>query len=132
MTQDLYQKVAKLETKVEEHDRKLDAQIEKNESLTRLTTLMERQIEDSKERERRQEIRDDKQNKQMEQFGITLINVNQNLTNLNSKQELLDDRVTGIEGTLSKQQFSIVDVLKYIGAAIGGLVVGYIGLKIGL
>ncbi|MED3562234.1 hypothetical protein [Bacillus xiapuensis] len=132
MNEDVYERLTKVETKVEEHDKKLNAQESKNETLTKLTILMERQMDDTKERERKQEIRDEKQNKQMESFGQTLIKVNENLTNLNSKQTMLDDRVTGIEGTLSKQSFSMIDVLKYLGATIAGLAVGYIAMKLGI
>jgi chromosome segregation ATPase len=136
MEEELYRKVTRLETKVEEHDRKLDAQVEKNESLTRLATLMQLQMEESKERERRQEIRDDKQNKQMEKFSETLTKVNDNLTNLNTKQQSLTDRVSEIEGTLSGQKIDIVKLLKgmlsYLLTAAGGGVVLYIYIKLGI
>ncbi|MNG33772.1 hypothetical protein D3C84_1200960 [compost metagenome] len=68
----------------------------------------------------------------MEQFGVTLTKVNDNLTNLNSKQELLDERVTGMEGNLNKQNLSIIDIVKYIGATGIGLVVAWIYMKLGL
>jgi predicted nuclease with TOPRIM domain len=134
--EELYERMAKAETKLDEHGKLLSAQIEKNEALTRLTTLVELQMQDSKERERRQEIRDEKQNKQMEKFSDTLVKVNQNLDNLNSKQELLDERVTGIEGTLSHQKIDVVGLVKsiltYALTAAGGIVVAYLYMKLGL
>lgn len=121
---------------MEEHERKLNAQVEKNESLTRLATLMELQIEETKERERRQEIRDDKQNKQMEKFSETLTKVNENLTNLNTNQESLTERVSEIEGTLSGQKIDLVKLFKgmlsYILTAAGGGLVLYIYIKLGI
>jgi predicted nuclease with TOPRIM domain len=128
--QDVIQKVAILETKVEEHSRKLDAQIEKNESLTRLTTLVELQMQESKDRERRQEIRDDKQNKQMEKFSETLTKVNDNLTNLNNQQHSLTERVSDIEGTLSGQKIDPIKlfkgILSYIATGVGSIAIAVI------
>lgn len=134
--EDIYQKVAKLETKVEDHDRKLNSQAEKNETLTRLATLMELQMEEAKEKERRQEIRDEKQNKSMEKFGETLVKVNENLTSLNNKQESLGDRVAEIEGTLSNQKIDVIGLVKsiltYVLTAAGGIVLAWIYIKLGL
>lgn len=130
MQEDIYQKVAKLEAKVEDHDKKLNSQAEKNETLTRLATLMELQMEELKEKERRQEIRDDKQNKSMERFGDTLIKVNENLTSLNNKQEALGTRVAEIEGTLSEQKidtFKLVKgILSYIATGLGSIAIAYV------
>jgi chromosome segregation ATPase len=124
---DLNGRVRVLETKVEDHDKKLNAQSEKNETLTRLATLMELQMEEAKEKERRQEIRDDKQNKSMERFGETLLKVNENLTSLNNKQESLGTRVAEIEGTLSEQKidtFKLVKgILSYIATGLGSIAI---------
>jgi len=122
---EIYGRVRFLETKVEDHDKKLNAQAEKNETLTRLATLMELQMEEAKEKERRQEIRDDKQNKSMEKFGETLVKVNENLTSLNNKQESLGNRVAEIEGTLSNQNidtFQLVKgILSYVATGLGSI-----------
>lgn len=128
--------IAKIETTVDEHTRLLTAQTEKNDTLTRLATLLEREMEDSKERERRQEIRDKAQSKQMEKFSETLTNVNQNLTILNSKQELLDERVTGIETTLTTEKKNrkqnIIKSIKYIGSLLIGVFLAWLYKKLGL
>jgi predicted nucleic acid-binding Zn-ribbon protein len=119
--QDINQKVARLETKVEEHEKLLQKQQERNDTQTELNTLLKMQIEANKE-----------QNETLQKFSDTLVKINKNLDNLNSKQELLDERVTGIEDSLSKQNFSIVDVIKYIGAAGIGLILAWIYTKLGI
>jgi hypothetical protein len=58
--------------------------------------------------------------------------VNENLTNLNNNQQQLGERVTEIEGFLSSQKFSMTDVLKYIGAIIGGIVLTWVYIKLGI
>ncbi|MDF2789820.1 MAG: hypothetical protein K0S80_2918 [Neobacillus sp.] len=119
-----------IENTVADHSRQLIRQSEKNETLTKLATLMERQIEETKERDRRQEIRDEKQNSQMESFGDTLKLINSNLTNLNSKQELLDNRVTGIETTLDLQKIDPIRlfkaILSYFATGIGSIAIAYL------
>lgn len=112
--QELQQKVAKIEVKVEEHSRLLDKQQERNDTQTELNTILRMNAE------------------QMKKFGDTLERVDTSLNNLNNNQQLLGERVTEIEGFLSKQKFSLVDVLKYIGAIVGGLVVGYVATKLGV
>jgi predicted nuclease with TOPRIM domain len=121
LQENLNERVAKLEIRVEKNSKLLEKQQERNDTQTELNTLLKLQIEANNE-----------QNKQMERFGDTLIKVNQNLDNLNSKQELLDERVTGIESNLNKQNFNIVDVIKYVGATGLGLVVAWIYMKLGL
>jgi chromosome segregation ATPase len=119
--EELSGRVSVLENKVEEHSKLLDKQQERNEGQTEMNTLTKIYIEESKETRR-----------QMQKFSETLDKINKNLDNLNSKQELLDERVTGIESTISKQTFSIIDVLKYIGAIVAGLIVGYIATRLGI
>jgi hypothetical protein len=130
------ERLTKVETIQEQHTKLLNAQIEKNEALVRLTTLVERQMEDSKERDRRQEIRDEKQNEQMEKFSETIVKINENLTNLNSKQEHLDQRVNGIESTLKEtrknRKQTILNSLKYIGSVVVGLGLAWLYKKIGI
>jgi chromosome segregation ATPase len=125
LTQDLYQKVAKLETKVEEHSKLLQKQQEKNDIQTELNTLLKLQIEANKE-----------QNKTMEKFGETLNRIDTNLTHLNSKQELLDERVNGIEESLSGQKIDTVKLVKgifsYVLTAAGGGLVLYVYIKLGI
>ena len=134
VNEELYQKVAKLETKVEEHDKKLQIQSEKNESLTRLTTLVELQMQETKERERRQEIRDEKQNIQMEKFSTTLDKVNDNLTDLNISQQQMKQDMSAIGNRVADiekyQEGSKIDsfklfkgILSYIATGIGSIAI---------
>jgi vacuolar-type H+-ATPase subunit I/STV1 len=135
------QRVTKLETTVDEHTRLLNAQSEKNDVLTRLTVLLEREMSDSKERERRQELRDEAQTKQMEKFGETLAAVNQNLSllntkqeNLNIKQEDINDRLSDVESVIKDQNINtgifFKGILKHtllgLGTLIGGFILGWL------
>jgi hypothetical protein len=126
--EELYQRVAKLETKVEDHDKKLQIQVEKNESLTRLATLVELQMQESKERERRQEIRDEKQNKQMEKFSATLDKVNDNLTDLNISQQQMKQDMNAIGNRVADieqyQEDAKIDPLKLFKGILSYVVTG--------
>lgn len=113
MQEDIYQRLTKVETKIEEHSLLLLKQQEKNELQTELNTILKLNAE------------------QMKKFGETLERVDTSLNNLHSQQQQLGTRMTEIEGFLSNQKFSVTDVLKYIGAIVGGLVVGYIATLIG-
>jgi chromosome segregation ATPase len=130
------QRVTKLETTVDEHTRQLNAQSEKNDTLTRLATLLEREMSDSKERERRQELRDEAQSKQMEKFGDTLVQMNQNLTLLNNSQIQLGQRVDNIESTLQNQNINtnslFKGILKEVGLLLGGFVLAFLLYKFGI
>jgi vacuolar-type H+-ATPase subunit I/STV1 len=139
--------VVKVSTTVDEHTRLLNLQSEKNDTLTRLATLLEREMDDSKERERRQELRDEAQNKQLEKFSITLDKVNENLTNLNksqenlnTKQENLNDRLSEVESVIKDQNINsgvlFKGFLKHftlgIGTLVGGLILGYLLFRWGI
>jgi hypothetical protein len=128
----IYERLKKVETIQEEHTKLLDAQISKNEALTRLTVLMERQMEDNKEREKRQDLRDKKQNQQMDKFSETLVNVNNNLTNLNTNQQQMKQdmneigtRVSDIERLQEEQKIDPVKlfkaILSYIATGLGSI-----------
>ena len=80
MSNELPERVAKLETKVERHEELMKNQISKNEDIAILRTLMERQDQ-----------RDERQNKQLESFEITMKHVNDNLSSLNSTQQQMKD-----------------------------------------
>jgi predicted nuclease with TOPRIM domain len=108
------ERLSKLEVKVEEHSKLLDKQQERNDNQTELNTILKMNVE------------------QMKKFGDTLDRVDTNLTNLNNNQMQLGERVTEIEGFLSKQKFSMTDVLKYIGAIVGGILLAWIYIKLGL
>lgn len=97
MSNELPERVAKLETKVENHDRLLQAQQERNDLLTKISLIIENQREDAIERERRQDLRDEKQNQQMEGVSLTLKSVNENLSNLNAAQQQIIEDVNEID-----------------------------------
>jgi vacuolar-type H+-ATPase subunit I/STV1 len=139
--------VAKVSTTVDEHTRLLNLQSEKNDTLNRLTILLEREMSDSKDRERRQELRDEAQNKQLEKFSITLEKVNENLTNLNvrqenlnNKQENLNDRLSDVENTIKGQNINtgifFKGILKHsllgLGTLIGGFILAWILFRFGI
>jgi hypothetical protein len=119
--EELHSKVSVLENKVIEHTRLLEKQQDRNDSQTELNTLLKLQMETSKE-----------QQKTLDKFADTLERVNMNLTNLNNSQQQLGERVTEIEGFLSGQKFSMTDVLKYIGAIIGGIILAWVYIKLGI
>ena len=137
------ERVAKIEAIVNDHERRLIDQNVKNETLVKLATLMEVQVNESKEKERRQEIRDEKQSVQMEKFGDTLQLVNRNLSDLNKTQQQIKDdmdgvsgRVTDIESTISAQKIDPISVLKkifaYVATAVGGIIIAWIYITLGL
>lgn len=133
MEQDyLLERVAKLETKVESHERTIHAQTEKNELLIKLTALTEMQVDVNKE-----------QNEQMKKFGETLNRVDENLTNLNTSQQQLNtnqqklgERVSDIEETLQDQKVDVVGLIKkiftFVLTGVGTLALGYFAVKFGL
>jgi predicted Holliday junction resolvase-like endonuclease len=114
MEEEIYQKVAKLEIKVEEHSKLLEKQQNRNDAQTELNTILKMNVE------------------QMKKFGDTLERVDLSLNNLNNSQQQLGDRVSEIEGFLSNQKFSMTDVLKYLGAIVGGIILAWIYVKLGL
>lgn len=130
VTEDLYQKVAKIETKIEEHNRKLIAQEEKNDTLTKLTLLIEQQQEINKDHAR-----------QMEKFDNTLDRVNENLTQLNLSQKQMQqdmnqigERVSSIETKQEEQKIDPIKVVKgilaYVATGVGGIILAIIYLKL--
>lgn len=103
MSEDLVEKVVKLEVTVADHSRQLEKQADKNDSLTRLVTLYETQEKNNVEREKRQDERDKKQQEQLDKFANTIVEVkntinmvNTNLTNLNENQQTLQSEVVQI------------------------------------
>ena len=130
------ERIAKLEAKVENHERALFAQTEKNETLTKLTTLMEYTINANDEREKRQENRDREQNLQMKEFSGTLTNISNSLADLNVNQGKITERVSDIENTLSDvkkdKKMMIRGTLKYIATAIGSIIVTWVCIQFGL
>ena len=102
MSNELPERVAKLEAKVDNHDRMLQAQLEKNEILTKISLIIENQREDAIEREKRQDLRDEKQNQQMEGFSLTLKQVNENLSNLNATQQQIIEDLSEVDVRVEK------------------------------
>lgn len=130
--EDLNERMTRVETIQEEHKKLLNSQIEKNESLIEIKTLLARQIEDSRKR-------DD----QMDKFELTLTKVNDNLTNLNhSQQQMKSDmgqistRVSDIERNQVEQKIDPIKLLKgilsYIATGIGSIAIAYILWKFGI
>lgn len=103
VTEDLYERITRVETIVSEHSRKLDAQVEKNDTLTKLATIMEMQVEVNKE-----------QSIQMKKFDITLNKVNTNLDGLNKNLETLDTRVGKLESNDNERKIDVPSLMTKI------------------
>lgn len=138
--EELLQRLIKVETKVDHHDEIMKGQLEKNEVLLRLATLMESQSKESSDRERRQETRDEKQNKQMQDLTSTLSVMNENLSHLNSAQQQLNVRVSAIEvkqdeatknTTIDLSSFLKKTILWIVGV-VGVVLSTYIMIRLGL
>lgn len=93
----LHEKVSRNEVKIDDHERRLQIVENNSASLIELKTIIKMQVEDNKEREKRQIQRDEKQDAQMEKFSNTLDKVNENLTGLNSGLQDVTARVGKIE-----------------------------------
>lgn len=130
--EDLNERMTRVETIQEEHKKLLNSQIEKNESLIEIKTLLARQIEDSRKR-------DD----QMDKFELTLIRVNDNLTSLNHNQQQIKNdmgeistRVSDIERNQEEQKIDTSKLMKTIlrecGKGISTIVVAYLLYKWGI
>lgn len=121
----LSERIVQLEVKVNRHDKMLEEQSEKNETQIETNTLVRMYVETTKQL-----------TEQMDKFSDTLIKVNENLTNLNSKQELLDERVTGIEFNLNENKIDpmkiFVRILAYGGTLIGGIIAAWLYMQLGL
>jgi DNA repair exonuclease SbcCD ATPase subunit len=124
--EDVYQRLTKVETKVEEHEKKLEKQQDKNDVQTEWNTLLKMQIETNKNQE-----------KQMEKFGDTLDRVNENLTNLNiSQQQMKQDmneigsRVTDIEKNQEDIKIDPLQlfkgILSYVATGIGSIAIAVV------
>lgn len=126
----LQERVAQIEVKILEHEKKLNAQTEKNEFQIEMNTLLKMQIEANKE-----------QNKQMEKFAATLDKVDDNLTNLNNNQRALQNEMVEIgervEIIEQKSEQSKIDpitlfkgILSYLATGIGSIVIAVIIWKL--
>ncbi|WP_310877185.1 hypothetical protein [Priestia megaterium] len=93
------EKVSKLERTATDHERRIQNQEDTNETLNKLTVLVELLKENGESRDQYQRERDEQQNEQMKEFSATMRGVNANLTQLNSQYSDLNQRVGNIEGT---------------------------------
>lgn len=132
MAEDIIERVAKLETKVEEHDRSIEKMNENNDVLVEMKTILRMQTEINSETK-----------EQIKEFGVTLNKVNENLTNLNINQQQMKtdmseigSRVTDIEKNQEKHKIDVFGLVKnilgYVVTAIVGGVVLWIYMKLGI
>jgi chromosome segregation ATPase len=134
------ERISKVEQITEHHSQllhsqgeKLESQNDKNETLAKLTTLVEIQMQDSRDREARQETRDEKQNLQMKEFSDTLVKVNENLTGLNSSVSQVESRVGKLEDSQKKKIIDLGELAKdVVFKVIPTLIGAYLILKFGL
>lgn len=129
--EELNERVAKLEGRVDNHERSIQSQIDKNESLIKLTAIMELQTKSN-----------EKQNVQLEKFGETLNRVDINLTNLNNSQQQLQkevvaigSRVEVIEQKADENKLDpfklFLKVLGWVGGIFSALFIAYLAYKFG-
>lgn len=122
MAEELNVRVSRLEAKVDEHSKSIERQVEKNDTLTRLVTLVELQTDINK-----------KQTEQMDKFDRTLNKVNTNLDGLNRNLETLDHRVEKLESDDSDRKIDLGKLFKHIlWTAIPTLIVTYLLIKFGM
>ena len=140
MSSEIPERLTKVETIVERHEELLRNQITKNEDIAVLRTLMERQDE-----------RDERQNNQLETFGITMKHVNENLSNLNYTQQQMKDNLVEIGSRVEKvekvqkenkekstidlsgvSKKSIVWIVGVVSTVVIGSIVLYVQIKLGL
>lgn len=132
MAEDITEKVARLETKVEEHSKSIEKMNENNDVLVEMKTILRMQTEINSETK-----------EQIKEFGVTLNKVNENLTNLNINQQQMKtdmseigSRVTDIEKNQEKHKIDVFGLVKnilgYVVTAIVGGVVLWIYMKLGI
>ncbi|RYI32028.1 hypothetical protein EVU96_00010 [Bacillus infantis] len=128
----LFERQGRCEEKLAGHDRRINNLEMENRNLSRLTTLVEMQMEINKE-----------QQEQMKEQHQTLLKVNDNLTGLNNSQQKLNEnqeqlsvRVSDIESTLQSHNINAVQIFKkslgYIVTLAGGVIAAYVYMKLGL
>lgn len=132
LAEDITEKVARLETKVEEHSKSIEKMNENNDVLVEMKTILRMQTEINSETK-----------EQIKEFGVTLNKVNENLTNLNINQQQMKtdmseigSRVTDIEKNQEKHKIDVFGLVKnilgYVVTAIVGGVVLWIYMKLGI
>lgn len=107
MSTELSERVGVIESKLKNHEQRLQRQESNNEVLIEMKAILKNQIEINRE-----------QNEQMREFSGTLIKVNDNLSKLNSSQEQLQndmskigERVTHIEKSQDESKISVPSLM---------------------
>ncbi|KAA6452731.1 hypothetical protein [Bacillus swezeyi] len=119
-------KISVLEEKIKNHQERISNLEARTEDMSRLTTLMEQQIE----------INKDTQNQSREQF-ITLTEMNNSLKNLSKSYEKLDNRVGILEQSdtnrkIDPSQFSKDLFYKVLPTIIATLIGTWLLIQFGL
>ncbi|MGG0308474.1 hypothetical protein ABEY43_06330 [Priestia megaterium] len=100
----MIERISRNEEASKSHERRIQILEEKNESLVRMSVLLDKMEENNKKRDEYQKERDEQQNQQMREFSDTMKQVNVNLTELNNGHRDLNQRVGNIEED-SKQRW---------------------------
>jgi chromosome segregation ATPase len=108
----VYAKLSVLETKTESNTNRIEKLEQLGNELSKLSTLMEMQIEMNKD-----------QQKQLKEQHETLIKINENLNGLSSAYQKLDGRVETLE---KNQENSKIDILQVIKIVIPSLLLAYL------
>jgi ABC-type transporter Mla subunit MlaD len=114
--------ITKIEMKIDEHDKLLQKQQDKNEAQTELNTILKMNVE------------------QMKKITETLDRVDTNLTNLNNKQENFNERLTDVESNIKEQNNEqninsnkvFKGVLLEVGRGVATIIVMYMLFKFGI
>jgi len=100
----MIERISRNEESSKNHERRIQILEEKNETLIKMSVLLDKMEENNKKRDEYQKERDEKQNEQMKEFSDTMKEVNTNLTELNNGHRDLTQRVGNIEDE-SKQRW---------------------------
>lgn len=118
----LFERQGRCEEKLTSHDRRIDNLETKNEALSRLTTIVEMQMEANKE-----------QQKQIKDQHRTLEKMNNNLDGLNTTLGNLDKRVEQLESSDNERKLDFGKLFKEIVyKVIPAIAIAYFLFKMGL
>jgi chromosome segregation ATPase len=99
----VYAKLSVLEAKTESNTNRIEKLEQLGNELSKLSTLMEMQIEMNKD-----------QQKQLKEQHETLIKINENLNGLSSAYQKLDGRVETLEKNQENNKIDILQVIKVV------------------
>jgi DNA-directed RNA polymerase specialized sigma subunit len=114
--------ISKIETKIEEHDKLLQKQQDKNESQTELNTILKMNVE------------------QMKKITEAIERMDSSISNLGNKQDNFNERLTDVESNIKEQNNEqnintnkvFKGILLEVGRGIATIIVMYMLLRFGI